>query len=190
MCRLPEGSWSWNSPVHSSTVSQWALQCASPIVHGLPALSFFLSCLINCPAPSMLADSSLGQKNMLALSCLIMSVFGCLTVFSVNVWIYAGLLFVSGLGRAVIVSCSFVLGSKLIGQKWRGKVGIFGFVCYDLNFLLPAFGLFAKESLMESNVHLYLCPPYVVYSIIVYFSAHESLRWLYIKGKKWVFTVE
>ncbi|GER48101.1 organic cation/carnitine transporter 3 [Striga asiatica] len=184
MCRLPEGSWSWDSPAHSSIISQWSLQCSSPIIRGLPASSFFLGCLIGGLALSTLADSSRGRKNMLALSCLVMSVFGCLTALSVNVWMYAGLRFMSGLGRAVIGSCSFVLGTELVGQKWRGKVGIFGFVCYDLSFLsLPILAYLLRGSSWRL---MYVCTsaPCVCYSILVYFSTHESPRWLFIKGRK------
>ncbi|GER47072.1 organic cation transporter-related family protein [Striga asiatica] len=102
----------------------------------------------NSQSPAACADMC-RLRRAHALSCLIMSVFGSLTVFSVNVWMYAELQFMSSLGRAVIGSCSFVLGSELVGQKWRGKIRHFR----------------------------------LLYSIIVYFPAHESPRWLYIKGK-------
>ncbi|GER37551.1 organic cation transporter-related family protein [Striga asiatica] len=184
MCRLPETSWSWDSPACTSTVSQWSLQCAGPIIRGLPASSFYLGCLIGGLGLATLADSRLGRKNMLALSCLVMSVFGCLSAASENIWMYAGLRFASGLGRAPIGTCAFVLGSELVGRKWRGKVGIFGFLCYALGFLsLPIVAYLLRGSSWRF-MYLFTCGPCICYSVLVYFTAHESPRWLFIKGRK------
>ncbi|CAA0836559.1 Organic cation/carnitine transporter 3 [Striga hermonthica] len=184
MCRLPETSWSWDSPVSTSTVSQWSLQCAGPILRGLPASSFYLGCLIGGLGLTTLADSRLGRKNMLVLSCFVMSVFGCLSAVSENIWMYAGLRFASGLGRAPIGTCAFVLGSELVGRKWRGNVGIFGFLCYALGFLsLPIIAYLLRGSSWRF-MYLCTCGPCLCYSIIVYILAHESPRWLFVKGRK------
>ncbi|CAA0835501.1 Organic cation/carnitine transporter 3 [Striga hermonthica] len=184
LCRLPETSWSWDSPAHTSTISQWSLQCASPILRGLPTSSFYLGCLIGGLGLATLADSRLGRKNMLVLSCLVMSIFGCLSAVSENIWMYVGLRFASGLGRAPIGTCAFVLGSELVGQKWRGKVGIFGFLCYALGFLSLPIMAYCLRGLSWRFMYLCTCSPCICYSVLVYLSAHESPRWLFVKGRK------
>ncbi|TXG71389.1 hypothetical protein EZV62_006324 [Acer yangbiense] len=82
ICQLSNNSWSWDFPVHTSIISEWGLECASSLVKGLPALSFFMGCLAGGFILATLADSSLGRKNTLFLSCLIVSLSSLLTIFS------------------------------------------------------------------------------------------------------------
>ncbi|KAI3466294.1 hypothetical protein Pfo_022957 [Paulownia fortunei] len=122
MCRLPKDSWSWDLPASTSIISEWSLQCAGSIITGLPASSFFLGCLAGGFVLATLADSYMGRKNMLVLSCLLMSLAGVLTATSTNIWMYTGLRFISGFGRATIGTCALVLATELVGKKWRGTV--------------------------------------------------------------------
>ncbi|CDY56805.1 BnaA02g36180D [Brassica napus] len=121
ICILPKTSWSWDFPPHVSVISEWGLQCSGSFVKGLPESSFFVGCLIGGLILSTLADSSLGRKNMLFLSCLLMSISTMLTVFSPNIWVYAFLRFVNGFGRATIGTCALVLSTELVGKRWRGR---------------------------------------------------------------------
>ncbi|KAL2253398.1 organic cation/carnitine transporter 3-like [Sesamum indicum] len=184
ICQLPRDSWSWVSPARTSIVSEWSLECAGPIITGLPASSFFLGCLVGGFALASLADSSLGRKNLLVLSCLLMSLPGLLTAFSTNIWMYCGWRFISGFGRATIGTCALVHASELVAEKWRARVGVIGFLCFTLGFLsLPAIA-FLLRSCSWRLIYLWTCVPCVFYSLLVYFSVHESPRWLFIKGKK------
>ncbi|KAJ0100501.1 hypothetical protein Patl1_19791 [Pistacia atlantica] len=110
ICKLPKTSWSWDLPLHSSIVSEWGLECANSLVKGLPASSFFMGCLVGGLLVTTVADSSLGRKNMIFLSCLAMSVSALLTTFSTNIWIYSAWRFVCGIGRAADwnISASFI----------------------------------------------------------------------------------
>lgn len=45
LCQLPINSWAWDMPTDTSIVSDWSLECASSVIRGLPASSFFLGCL-------------------------------------------------------------------------------------------------------------------------------------------------
>ena len=87
----PKHSWPWAEPARESIISEWGLICAGPLVAGLPASAFFAGCLAGGLLLATLADSRLGRKNMLLISCLIMSVDGVLTAFSPNVWVYSAL---------------------------------------------------------------------------------------------------
>ncbi|KAL3625103.1 hypothetical protein CASFOL_031771 [Castilleja foliolosa] len=178
---LPKNSGSWD---YASTISQWSVQCASPILKGLPAASFLLGCVVGGLALATLADSKLGRKNMLVMSCVVMSISGGLTAISNNIWMYIGLRFISGFGRSTIGTCAFVLGSEIVGKKWRGKVGVFGMICYTLGFLsLPIIAYFLRNSSWRF-LYVYTCLPCFCYSVLVYSFAYESPRWFYIKGKK------
>ncbi|CAL5341426.1 unnamed protein product [Camellia sinensis] len=125
ICQLPRNSWAWDMPIDTSIISEWSLECAGSIMTGLPASSFFMGCLAGGFILATLADSSsLGRKNMLLLSCLLMSLAGLSTVFfSTNIWIYSALRFVSGFGRSTIGTCALVLSTELVrfihGARWE-----------------------------------------------------------------------
>ncbi|XP_051126078.1 organic cation/carnitine transporter 3-like [Andrographis paniculata] len=184
ICEIPRESWSWDSPASMSILSDWSLQCAGSIVTGLPASSFFLGCLIGGFALAGLADSSLGRKNMLVLSSMIMSLTGVMTAFSTNIWMYSALRFVAGFGRATVGTCALVLSTELVGKRWRENIGIVGFICFTLGFLsLPIIAFFLQGSSWRL-IYLWTCVPSVLYSLSVLFLVRESPRWLFIKGRK------
>ncbi|KZV51257.1 Organic cation/carnitine transporter 3 [Dorcoceras hygrometricum] len=184
VCELPRESWSWNLPASTSTISEWSLECANPIIVGLPASSFFMGCLAGGFALATLADSTLGRKNMLVVSSLVMSLSGVLAAVATNVWIYAALRFVCGFGRATIGTCALVLSTELVGKKWRGSAGIVGFLCFSLGFLsLPA-EAYLLRGYSWRLIYLLTSVPSLLYSILMYFAVQESPRWLFIKGRK------
>ncbi|KAL9146944.1 hypothetical protein ABFS82_13G142600 [Erythranthe guttata] len=183
-CQLSGDAWSWDFPASTSIISEWSLQCAGSIITGLPASSFLFGCLVGGFALATLADSSLGRKNMLVLSSLVMALTGVLTAASTNIWMYVALRFISGFGRATVGTCALVLSTELVGKKWREKMGIIGFVCFTLGFLsLPAIA-FSLKGYSWRLMYIWTCVPSVFYSLSVFFLIRESPRWLYIKGRK------
>ncbi|THF99118.1 hypothetical protein TEA_027865 [Camellia sinensis var. sinensis] len=186
ICQLPRNSWAWDMPIDTSIISEWSLECAGSIMTGLPASSFFMGCLAGGFILATLADSSsLGRKNMLLLSCLLMSLAGLSTVFfSTNIWIYSALRFVSGFGRSTIGTCALVLSTELVGKRWRPQVGIIGFICFTLGFLsLPAIAYFNRGSSWRL-LYLWTCVPAIFYCVLFHFLALESPRWLCLRGRK------
>ncbi|KAK1579079.1 hypothetical protein Q3G72_035388 [Acer saccharum] len=183
ICQLSKNSWSWDFPVHTSIISEWGLECASSLVKGLPASSFFMGCLAGGFILATLADTSLGRKNMLFLSCLMMSISSLLTIFSPNVWIYSVLRFVNGFGRSMIGTCAIVLSTELVGKKWRGQVGTIGFFCFTLGFLsLPAIAYINRGSSWRT-LYFWTSMPTLFYSMLVPFFVRESPRWLFVQGR-------
>ncbi|KAJ0100536.1 hypothetical protein Patl1_19800 [Pistacia atlantica] len=184
ICELPKTSWSWDLPLHSSIVSEWGLECATSLVKGLPASSFFMGCLVGGLLLTTVADSSLGRKNMIFLPCLAMSVSALLTTFSTNIWIYSAWRFVCGIGRAPILTSALVLSTELFGKRWRGQVGTLGFLCFTLGFLsLPAIAYINRGSSWRI-LYLWTSIPTIFYSLLVRFSVYESPRWLFVQGRK------
>lgn len=184
ICQLPRDSWAWDRPVYSSIVSEWELQCSISVIKGLPASSFFMGCLAGGLVLATLADSSLGRKNLLFLSCLLMSLSTLFTVFAPNIWIYSALKFVNGFGRATIGTCALVLSTELVGKRWRGQVGVIGFLCFTLGFLsLPAIAYINRDASWRT-LYLWTSIPTILYCILVHFLVRESPRWLLLRGRK------
>ena len=110
-----------------------------------------MGCLVGGLVLATLADSSLGRKNMLFLSCLTMSLSSMLTVYSTNIWAYSALRLVCGFGRATIGTCALVLTIELVGKRWRGQVGVIGFFFFAIRFFsLPAIAYWNKGSSWRS----------------------------------------
>ncbi|XP_015059965.1 organic cation/carnitine transporter 3-like [Solanum pennellii] len=184
ICDVPKDTWQFDLPTYTSIVSDWSLECSSLVITGLPASSFFIGCLVGGFVLCTLADSSFGRKNMLVLSCLVMSISGCVTAISTNIWMYSVLRFVSGFGRATIGTCSLVLSTELVGRKWRGQVGIISFVCFTFGFISLPWIAYLNKGNSWRVLYLLTCFPVVLYSMVVYFFVHESPRWLYLRGHK------
>ncbi|XP_010429818.1 PREDICTED: organic cation/carnitine transporter 2-like [Camelina sativa] len=184
ICILPKTAWSWDFPRHVSVISEWNLQCAGSFVKGLPESSFFVGCLIGGLVLSTLADSSLGRKSMLFLSCLVMAISTMLTVFSPNIWVYAVLRFVNGFGRATIGTCALVLSTELVGKKWRGRVGIMSFFGFMLGFLSLPLMAYINRGSSWRILYIWTSVPTIVYCVLVRFFVCESPRWLFVRGRR------
>ncbi|XP_057979414.1 organic cation/carnitine transporter 3-like [Malania oleifera] len=183
VCQLPDHSWAWDLPPHASTLSEWSLECSGSVVSGLPASSFFVGCLVGGLALSTLADS-VGRKKTLFLSCFLMSFTGMLTALSPNVWVYSALKFVAGVGRSTIGSCVLVLSTETVGKRWRGHVGVLGFLCFTLGFLsLPAIAFINRGSSWRV-LYVYTSFPTLFYCILIHFCVRESPRWLFVQGRR------
>ncbi|KAG9143894.1 hypothetical protein Leryth_016090 [Lithospermum erythrorhizon] len=173
-----------NSPANASTVSEWLSTSTGSIISGMPASSFYMGCLIGGLVLATLADTHVGRKNMLVLSCFSMGLTGLLTMLSPNIWIYIILRFLSGFCRATIGTCSLVLATELVGRKWRGRAGIIGFFCFTFGFLSLPLLAYLNIGSSWRLLYLYTNLPAIIYSIMVHYLVCESPRWLYVKGKK------
>ncbi|XP_021721247.1 organic cation/carnitine transporter 3-like [Chenopodium quinoa] len=116
ICNLSKSEWAWTGNKHNTIISHWDLQCASSFIKGLPATSFFMGCLLGGYVLASLGDSSLGRKNLLCLSCLVMSLASFASAFSPNIWVYSVLRFIAGVGRVSITISSFC---PSVGEGWQ-----------------------------------------------------------------------
>ncbi|KAJ4801373.1 Organic cation/carnitine transporter 3 [Rhynchospora pubera] len=177
-CSLHPSSWVWTSPSDTSTISEWDLNCSGKALSSLPTSAFFMGCLIGGLMLSTLADSVLGRKKVLVLSCLIMSVAGALTALSPNIWVYSVLRFVSGFGRSAVTTCSLVLCTEAVDDKWRHRLSMSAFLFFTLGFLsLPPLAYICRRSSWRL-LYLFTCIPALCYTILLNFIAKESTRWL------------
>ncbi|KAI4323276.1 hypothetical protein L6164_022896 [Bauhinia variegata] len=184
ICKLPKSAWSWDGPSSMSIISQWGLECANSFISGLPQSSFFMGSFIGGILLATAADSSLGRKNLLFLSCFLMSLTSMAIVFSTNVWIYSALKFLIGFSRSTIVTCALVLKTEKVSKKWRFRVNIVAFFTFALGYLsLPAIAYVNKDSSWK-YLYLWSSIPAICYSILAYFFVTESPRWLFMQGRE------
>ncbi|KAJ7949016.1 Organic cation/carnitine transporter [Quillaja saponaria] len=182
ICKLPRSSWTWDGPASQSFISEWELQCANSIIKGLPTSSFFIGCLVGGFALATLADSFLGRKKLLVLSCLTMSLAALVTNFSTNLWMYSALRFISGIGRASIGTCTVVLLTEKVGRKWRGRVGIMGFFAFAMGFLsLPGISYIDRGHSWKF-LYFWTSIPAIFYCVLLHIFLVESPRWLFMQG--------
>ncbi|KAI3443315.1 MFS domain-containing protein [Psidium guajava] len=173
-----------NGTVFNSIITEWGLECASSFITGLPTSCFYLGCLIGGFAFATLADSSLGRKNLLVLSCSIMSLAALASSFSPNLWVYSALRLVSGFGRASIGTSALVLSTEIVGKKSRGLIGMIGLLFGTLGLLsLPAIAYLLRDA---SWRYLYVSTsaPAILYCLLFFFFIRESPKWLFMQGRE------
>ncbi|KAJ4803641.1 Organic cation transporter-related family protein [Rhynchospora pubera] len=182
-CGLQPCSWTWASPANTSILSEWGLQCANTVLSSLPSSAFFAGCLVGGLLLSTLADSVLGRKRLLFLSCLIMSLAGSMTVISPNIWVYSALKFVSGFGRSSVGTAALVLSMEIVDKRWREKIGVLGFAFYMLGFLTLPIMAYISQSFSWRSLYLWTNIPSFCYTITIYNFVPESPRWLAVYGR-------
>ncbi|ONK65564.1 uncharacterized protein A4U43_C07F38390 [Asparagus officinalis] len=183
-CSLPPASWSWSQSKETSIVSEWNLECAPPALLGLPASAYFSGCLAGGLILATFADSWLGRKKMIVLSCLTMSVSASLAAVSPNIFVYAALRFVCGFGRATVATSTIVLSTEIVGRRWRDRVSNFGYFCFTLGFLsLPGMAYLGRGSSWR-NLYIWTSVPSFCYTVLICFLIRESPRWLLIRGRR------
>ncbi|KAK7313946.1 hypothetical protein VNO77_39153 [Canavalia gladiata] len=184
ICKLPKSSWAWDGPSSKTIVSQFGLECASSFITGLPQSSFFIGCLFGSFLLATLADTSLGRKNLLVLSCVAMSITSLIIVFSTNVWIYSALKFLIGFWRSSIGTCVLVLLTEKVSTEWRFTVGIVEYFTFTLGYMsLPGIAYLNRNSSWKS-LYVWTSIPAICYSVVAYLLVTESPRWLLMQGRE------
>ncbi|KAI5394746.1 organic cation/carnitine transporter 3 [Lathyrus oleraceus] len=183
ICNIPKSSWSWDGPSHKTVISQWSLECASSFITGLPQSSFFIGCFFGLFLLTTLADTSLGRKNTLVLSCLSSSIVSILIVFSPNIWIYSAFKFLIGFFRSSIGTCVLVLITEKVSTEWRFTVGMAEYLCFLLGTMsLPGIA-YANRLNSWRLVYIWTSVPAICYSVLAYIFVTESPRWLLMQGR-------
>ncbi|KAI6683465.1 hypothetical protein NL676_029378 [Syzygium grande] len=173
-----------NGTVYNSIVTEWGLECASSFITGLPTSCFYLGCLIGGFAFATLADSSLGRKNLLVLSCSIMSLAALATSFSPNVWVYSALRLVSGFGRASIGTSALVLSTEIVGKKSRGLIGMIGLFIGTLGLLALSATAYLLRDASWRYLYVSTSAPAILYCLLIFFYVRESPKWLLMQGRE------
>lgn len=183
-CSLPAGSWAWNGSASQSIISEWGLECSSSLITGLPTSAFYLGCLIGGIVFATLADSSLGRKKILILSCMVMSIAALATSFSINIWMYSAFRLVSGFGRASIGTCALVLSTEMVSKQSRGLIGMMGLFIGTLGLLSLSPIAYLLRNTSWRYLYISTSTPGIIYCVIVFFFVSESPKWLLMQGRE------
>ncbi|GAB2233522.1 hypothetical protein Drorol1_Dr00002747 [Drosera rotundifolia] len=172
----------WIRPNHPGMLPEWSRESTSSIISGLPTCAYFIGCLVGGLVLGSLADSYLGRKKLLVISCVVMSLGGGLSAFSTTMLAYSCLRFVSGIGRGSIMTCVLCLSTEIVGKRWRGHVSLIAFSSFTLGFLLLVATAYALQDSSWRIVYVATTIPAFPYAMVVYFLVVDSPRWLFLHG--------
>ncbi|XP_027359506.1 organic cation/carnitine transporter 1 [Abrus precatorius] len=182
VCALVPGTWEWVDGHTSSTIAEWNLICDRRFLAAVPASVYFLGSLIGSAVSGHLADSWLGRKRTVQLSCILTSITAFATSLSPNIWVYAFFRFANGFARSGIGICCLVLSTESVGRKWRGQVGQYGFFFFTLGFLTLPLVAYPTRTCWRNLYRLLSFFP-LAYSLLLLPLVSESPRWLLIRGR-------
>lgn len=128
-----------------------------------------------------LADTKLGRKKTIMASCILTSATFLLTSFSPNIWIYSLLRCANGFARSGIGIACLVLSTEVVGRKWRGQVGQYGFFLFTVGFIsLPLIAYPTRNNWRTLHRMLAIFPAFYSFFLLPFVS--ESPRWLLGRG--------
>ncbi|XP_027343098.1 organic cation/carnitine transporter 4-like [Abrus precatorius] len=181
ICDLSPKSWEWIGGSGSSTVSEWSLICGEKFKVGLVQAVFFAGCMIGAGIFGHLSDSSLGRKGTLTVVCALNAIFGCLTAFSPNYFIYVLLRLLTGFSTGGVGLCAFVLATEPIGPTKRGAAGMSTFYFFSGGIAI----LSGIAYIFQTWRYLYIASsiPSIFYIILVLPFLSESPRWYLVRGR-------
>ncbi|XP_074285182.1 organic cation/carnitine transporter 3-like [Silene latifolia] len=185
LCDLSKTDWAWDSGnVHTSIISEWDLQCANSLFAGMPATSYFVGCFLGGLLLATLGDSSLGRKNLLCISTLVMSLAAFASAFSPNIWVYSIFRFICGIGRAPVAICVLVLLTERVSKRWRAQAAMAGFMSFSLGILGLTGIAFLTRDLSWRTLYLWTSIPGIISSLLCYVFLYESPRLLLMQGRE------
>ncbi|KAG8476175.1 hypothetical protein CXB51_033118 [Gossypium anomalum] len=169
VCGLAAGSWEWIGGNSATTIAEWDLICHRKFLAAIPTSLFFIG-------------SIFGRKKTLLLACILTSTTTFLTSFSPNIWVYSLLRFANGFARSGNGICCLVLSTEVVGRKWRGQVGQYGFFFFTAGFLSLPFIAYPSRTRWRYLYRIISLPP-LVYTFLLVPLVAESPRWLLVRGK-------
>ncbi|KAL9241332.1 hypothetical protein vseg_015455 [Gypsophila vaccaria] len=185
ICDLSKGDWAWDSgTVHTSIVSEWDLECASSVFVGMPTTSFFVGCLLGGLLLATLGDSSLGRKNLLCISSLVMSLAAFASALSPNIWVYSVFRLFCGIGRASVGTCVLVLLAERVSKRWRPQATLVAFTSFSLGMLVLAAVAYINRGFSWRNLYFWTSIPGIICSLLCHFFLYDSPRWLLMQGRQ------
>ncbi|XP_058779938.1 organic cation/carnitine transporter 4-like [Vicia villosa] len=181
VCGVSPESWEWIGGKAASTVSEWSLVCGDKFKVGLVQAVFFAGCMIGAGVFGHLSDSSLGRKGSLTVVCALNAIFGCLTAFSPNYWIYVLLRLLTGFSTGGVGLCAFVLATEPIGPSKRGTAGMSTFYFFSGGIAILSGIAYAFQT--WRTLYIVSSIPSLLYIILVLPFITESPRWYLVRGR-------
>ncbi|KAL1299367.1 hypothetical protein HN51_043813 [Arachis hypogaea] len=180
-CEIRPDDWEWIGGRGGATVSEWGLVCGDKFKVGLVQSLFFAGCMIGAGIFGHLSDSFLGRKGSLMVVCALNAIFGCLTAFSPNYWIYVIFRLLTGFSTGGVGLCAFVLATEPIGPTKRGIAGMSTFYFFSIGIAI----LSAVAYIFQTWRALYIASsiPSILFVFLVIPFLSESPRWYLVRGR-------
>lgn len=123
----------------------------------------------------------MGRKGTLTIVCIMNAIFGCLTAFSPNYYIYVLFRLISGFSTGGTGLCAFVLATEPVGPTKRGIAGMSTFYFFSSGIAVLA----GIAYLFQTWRALYIASsiPSVLFVFLVLPFIYESPRWCLIRGR-------
>ncbi|KAH0874454.1 hypothetical protein HID58_071816, partial [Brassica napus] len=183
ICKLPRSAWDWDCGFKGkSVISEFDLECSSSFLRSFPTSAFYMGSIVGGVFMAMILDGFLGRKQLLFYTTLAMSLTGISIFFSTSIWTYAFLKFAIGVARSQTGTYAFNLIGERVSTKWRPRATMVPFTLFVLGFMsLSGIAFLVRHA---SWRFIYLCTsvPAAIHSILIYFFALESPRWLHVQG--------
>ncbi|XP_023213044.1 solute carrier family 22 member 21-like [Centruroides sculpturatus] len=173
-------SWDYDHSFYKSTiVEEWDLVCDRAWLASLAQSLYYLGFLLTAFIGGQLSDK-FGRKRTFYICVVWTFIFGMISTFSQNFWMFAICRFFLALGRASSFLIIYVLSTEVVGKEYRLLVGLFGTAGWALGqMILP--GL---VWLFRDWFHIELIS---ALSFIIFFPLWriipESPRWLLSQGR-------
>ncbi|MBA0806513.1 hypothetical protein Gohar_005964, partial [Gossypium harknessii] len=193
VCGLAAGSWEWIGGNSASTIAEWYLICHRKFLAAIPTSLFFIlvqlslmifvsTAIIGCAFHGRLTDVWLVRKKTLLLACILTSTTTFLTSLAPNIWVYSLLRFANGFAHFGNWICCLVLSTEVVGRKWQGQVGQYGFFFFTAGFLSLLFIAYHTRTYWRYLYRIISLPP-LVYAFLLVPLVSESPRGLIVRGK-------
>ncbi|KMZ66728.1 Organic cation/carnitine transporter 4 [Zostera marina] len=182
ICDVEPSFRNWSQGSGSSTVSEFGLVCGKKYQVGLVQSMFFAGCMIGSGIFGHLSDSFMGRKGCLTVVSLMNFMFGFLTAFSQQYWVYCLLRFLTGISTGGVGLCAFVLATEPIGPSKRGQAGMSTFYFFSMGFIIVAGMGYVCQSSWRL-LYVVTSIPSLLFLLFVLPFISESPRWYLVKGK-------
>ncbi|CAN7052702.1 unnamed protein product [Brassica rapa subsp. trilocularis] len=183
ICKLPRSAWEWDGGFKGkSVISEFNLECSSSFLRSLPTSAFYMGSIVGGVFMAMIPDGFLGRKQLLFYTTLAMSLTGISIFFSTSIWSYAFLKFAIGVARSQTGTYAFNLIGERVSTKWRPRATMVPFTLFVLGFMSLSGIAFLLMHSKRASSCLCTSVPAAIHSVLIYFFALESPRWLHVQG--------
>ncbi|XP_038076486.1 organic cation transporter protein-like [Patiria miniata] len=177
---LCKNGWEFDtSQYKTTTISEFGLVCDQGSLPSLAQTIYFSGLLVGSFVGGSFSDW-IGRKKVIIIGQCLWVAGVLATTFSVNIYMYMAVRFISGFGNIASYVGLYVLVLEVIGKSWRTAVTMFVGMLYAVGyFFIATAGMYVRQ---WRPLSLYLNVTSVVMFIPLIF-LQESIRWLVSKGK-------
>lgn len=175
-CGMPRGEWEYAEHLHFSVVTEYDLSCDRDWFIYMTTSAFFIGTGIGYIGMGWLQDN-IGRKIVLYASTGLNCLFTLAIAFSPNIELFIFLRFCVGV---VWPGGAFLVGTEMVGEKWRPVAGNIIWIFWTTGLCLVALIAFYVP---EWNLMFLLTSLPLIWVVLTWKAMPESARFLNTKGR-------